>query len=479
MSWQSLLIDIFQYGLFIYTAILIIFYLFIGLYSVKEVRSYIKANRFSEERELAISSLAPSVSIIAPAYNEAGSIIDNVRSLLSVYYENLEIIIVNDGSKDDSLQKLIDGYDLIKVPFYFDARIKTKLVRGIYKSNNLAFQKLIVVDKENGGKADALNTGINIASKKIIVCIDVDCIMAQNALLKIIKPFLETTTSKVVCSGSVIRIANSCIVENGRLVKINLPTKILPRIQTLEYIRAFLLGRMAWSRLNGLLIISGAFGAFDRDTVIQVGGYDTRTVGEDMELVVRMRRYLEEEKQKYKINYIPDPLCWTESPSNYKILSRQRSRWMRGLVETLFAHRRLFFNPGYSLLGMLSYPFWFFYEFLAPIIEALGMFIFVLFCCLHMIQWMDFWQLFIFIVLFGCLYSTFAVLMEVVTYNQYKERKDILKLIGTVFLEPFLFHFIVVYSSINGLVALYQEKKEWGEMVRVGFSAAGEKKKKK
>ncbi len=469
ISWQSILVDIFQYGLLIYSVVLISFYIFIGVYSIREVKKYLYASRLFDPKDLAISSLAPSVSVIAPAFNESKSIVSNVRSLLSVYYENLEIIIVNDGSKDDSLERLIEAYELQKIPFYCNQRIKTQPILGIYKSTNPVFKKLIIVDKVNGGKSDALNVGINVSSNKLIVCIDVDCIMEQNAILKIIKPFLTTNTVPVVCSGGVVRIANSCVIENGILMKVNLPDSFMLRVQTLEYIRAFLLGRMAWSRLNGLLIVSGAFGAFDKEIAIQVGGYETRTVGEDMELVVRMRRHLEERKIKYRVTYIPDPLCWTEVPSDYKTLIKQRSRWMRGLVETLFAHRRIFFNPSYRVLGMLSYPYWFFYEFLAPIVESIGLFVFILFWMFGMIGWGFFFQLFIFIISFGYLFSAFAVLMEVLTYNQYKDRKDISRLVGSIYLEPFIFHFFVVFSSINGLIHLIQEKKGWGEMKRTGF----------
>ncbi|MEO9209606.1 MAG: glycosyltransferase [Ginsengibacter sp.] len=469
MSWQSILVSIFQYGLLIYSVVLLSFYVFIGIFSIREVKKYLFASRLFDPKDLAISSLAPSVSIIAPAYNEGISIVDNVRSLLSVYYSNLEIIVVNDGSKDDSLDKLIVAYELQKIPFYFNQRIKTKTVLGVYKSKNPVFKKLIVVDKENGGKSDALNVGINVSANKLMICIDVDCIMEQDAVLKIIKPFLSTNTVPVVCSGGVVRIANSCVIENGRLIKVALPDKFMLRVQTLEYIRAFLLGRMAWSRLNGLLIVSGAFGAFDKEIVVSVGGYETRTVGEDMELVVRMRRYLEEKRIKYQVTYIPDPLCWTEVPSDYKTLLKQRSRWMRGLVETLFAHRRIFFNPSYRVLGMLSYPYWFFYEFLAPIVETVGMFIFLVFWIFGMVGWGYFWQLFIFIISFGYLFSSFAILMEVLTYNQYKDRKDISRLIGSIFLEPVIFHLFIVGSSLNGLVHIIQEKTGWGEMKRKGF----------
>jgi len=376
---------------------------------------------------------------------------------------------VNDGSKDDCLQKMIDTYQLEKIDFFVRYQIPTKPVRGVYKSKNPVFKKLIVVDKENGGKADALNVGINISSHDYTICIDVDCILEQDAILRMVKPFMEETEKKVIASGGVIRIANSCEVEDGRLVKVHLPDDYLPRMQSLEYIRAFLLGRMAWSRLNGLLLISGAFGAFDKEVVIKCGGYDHNTVGEDMELVVRMRRYMEERKEPYKVTFIPDPLCWTEAPANYKILGRQRNRWTRGTFETLKFHKKLFFNPRYGLLGMLSYPYWFFFEMLAPIIEFLGFIIFLIMTFLGMIDWETFAALLLFIISFGYVYSAFAIFMEVTTYNQYKRKSEIVRLLLSAFSEPFNFHPFVVWSGVQGYINIIRKKKAWGDMARQGF----------
>lgn len=471
MSWQSIIVDIFTYGLLGYSVLLLSGYIFIAIYSIGEIRKHLYKNSFTDYRQLASASQAPGMSILAPAYNEGANIIENIRSLLSIHYANLEVIIINDGSKDDSLAKLIDAYNLYKTDHFVNEQIKTKPVRGVYKSRNKAYKKLIVVDKENGGKADALNVGVNIAQKEYIVCIDVDCILEQDALLKLAKPFLENTKQRVIATGGVIRIANDCNIEDGRLVDINLPEKFLPRVQTLEYIRAFLLGRMAWSRLNGLLLISGAFGAFDKEIAIKCGGYDHNTVGEDMELVVRMRRYMEELKLPYKVAFIPDPLCWTEAPETFKILGRQRNRWTRGTIETLKFHKVMFFNPKYGFLGMISYPYWFFFEFLAPIIEFFGFIFFLISAFLGLTNWRFFLGLLVVVFTFGFLYSVFAILMEVLTYNQYKRRKDILKLVLTAFIEPFIFHPFVVWSAVNGNIDLLRKKNAWGEMTRKGFTA--------
>jgi cellulose synthase/poly-beta-1,6-N-acetylglucosamine synthase-like glycosyltransferase/phosphoglycerol transferase MdoB-like AlkP superfamily enzyme len=468
--WKQILYDLFSYGIFIYSISLLLSYVLIGVYSIGETRKYLRKRSFTDYSLLASSNYAPSVSILAPAYNEGANIIENVRSLLSIHYNNLELIVINDGSKDDSMQKIIDAYDLEVVDFLYHEHIPAKQVKAIYKSRNTVYKKLIVIDKVNGGKADALNTGINLASNQYLVCIDVDCILEQDALLKLVKPFIEETDKRVIATGGVIRIANSCIIQNGRLVEVNLPKEFLPRVQTLEYIRAFLLGRMAWSRLNGLLIISGAFGAFDREIVIKAGGYNHKTVGEDMELIVRMRRYMEEHCIPYKVAYIPDPLCWTEAPTSFKILGRQRNRWTRGTIETLKIHRILFFNPRYGLLGMLSYPYWFFFEFLAPIVEFIGMIGFILFAIFGMVNWTFFFALLGFVLTFGWMYSIFAILMEVLTFNQYKKKGDIAKLILTAIMEPFIFHPFVVWSAIRGNIDLLLKRNNWGEMTRKGFT---------
>jgi poly-beta-1,6-N-acetyl-D-glucosamine synthase len=469
MSWQSFILHIFTYGILLYSIMLMICYILIGAFSVDETRTYLNKNSFTDYRVLASSNEAPSMSILAPAYNEASTITENVRSLLSLHYNNLEVIIINDGSKDNSLETLIQAYDLYKIDFFVNQRLKTKPVRGVYKSHNPVYRKLMVVDKENGGKADALNVGVNIAQNDYFVCIDVDCVLEQDALLKLAKPFLENTTHKVIAAGGVVRVANSCEIEGGRLVKVNLPKQFLPRVQALEYIRAFLLSRMAWTKLNGLLLISGAFGAFDREIVIRCGGYNHKTVGEDMELVVRMRRHMEELDVPYRVAFIPDPLCWTEAPATFKILGRQRNRWTRGTIETLRFHKEMFFNPRYGLLGMLSYPYWLLFEFLAPIIEFLGFIGLLIYCIAGEITWSAL-LLMVGVISIGILYSIFAILMEVMTYNQYKNKKDILKLVLVAILEPLIFHPFVVWSAIRGNIDLIRKHNSWGEMTRQGFA---------
>ncbi|MEO8721857.1 MAG: glycosyltransferase [Ginsengibacter sp.] len=458
-------------GILIYSVTLLLFYMLIIIYSISEMKLYFRKSSFTDYNIIASSEFAPTVSILAPAYNEEKNIIENVRSLLAVHYNNIELIVINDGSKDNSLQQLIAAYNLVKVPFLVNEKIKTKPILGIYKSSNPVYHKLIVIDKINGGKADALNTGINVATNKYIVCIDADCVLEQDAMLKLIKPFLEKTNKRVIATGGVIRIANSCEIRNGKLIKVHLPRQILPRMQVLEYIRAFMLGRMAWSRMNGLLIISGAFGAFDREIALKAGGYNPETVGEDMELIVRMRRYMHEHNLPYKVPFIPDPLCWTEAPASYKILGRQRNRWTRGTIETLKIHKKMFFNYHFGILGILSYPYWFFFELLAPMIEFSGFALLVIFAMMGFVAWHFFLYLLAFILFFGYLYSVFAILVEVLTFNQYKKRSDILKLILVAFAEPIIFHPYVVLAAVRGNIDFLRKRKSWGEMTRQGFNS--------
>ncbi len=472
LNLSELLINFLNIVFFGYAIASISSYVILAIISAFETINYMKKNSFANYNEILSSSIAPSISIIAPAYNETLNIVENVRSLLSNHYAHYDVIIINDGSKDNTLEKLIEAYDLVKVDYLINYQIPTKPLRkGVFKSTNPAFEKLIVVDKENGGKADALNLGLNISTNKYTACIDVDCLLLEDALQKMVKPFLESTDYTVIAAGGVIRIANSCVIKDGKLLDINLPTNNIVRGQILEYLRAFLLGRMAWSKLNGLLVISGAFGLFDKKIAIEVGGYDTKTVGEDMEIIVRMRRHMEEKKVKYKVAYIPDPLCWTEAPDNYKIFISQRNRWTRGTIETLKKHKKIGFNPEYNALGLISYPHWFLFERLAPIIEALGLIYFVFLIVTKNIAW-EYAILFIIVAyLFTVLFSIITIITEELTYQQYKKKGMCFQLIKTAFLEPIINHPFILYAALKGNYDYYFNKKiKWGEMTRKGMS---------
>ena len=453
-----------------YAILIMSSYLILAYLSAKELRSYLKKNSFVDYEVLLTSEFAPKLSLIAPAYNEGFTIEENVKSLLSLNYNNYQVIVVNDGSKDNSMEILIKTYDLELTELEVPSKIETQKIRGLYRSRNAAFKKLILVDKENGGKADALNAGLNIAEYPYVVCIDVDCILDKDALLKLAKPFLESYGKRIIATGGVVRIANQCVIKNGRMVEVNVPDRMLSRIQVLEYLRAFLLGRMAWGRLDGLLLISGAFGAFDKEIALLAGGYSTKTVGEDMELVVRMRRYMLENKLPYSVSYIPDPLCWTEAPEDFKIFKKQRSRWMRGTIETLSFHKKMCLNPKYKLLGMISIPYWTLFEFLAPGIEFIGVVTTLVFLVLGLLNWHFFFLLVLFVYTFAIFFSVIALYCEERTYHKYPKQADFLKLLLAAFIEPFYFHPLTVYAALVGYKDKIKGTSGWGEMTRKGFT---------
>ncbi len=456
-------------AVFIITALIFTTYLILTIFSAVTLRKYLRKNSYVDYNSIVASPLAPSLSVIAPAYNESETIINNIRTLLSLYYNNYEVVVINDGSTDDSLEKIIEAYELEKVNYYFDYRLPCERIRGVYKSKNRSFKKLTVIDKSNGGKADSLNAGLNVCRNDLVVSIDADSIMESDALLKLVKPFMESKEKPVIGAGGVIRIANSCEISDGHIQKIILPKKFLPRAQVMEYTRAFLMGRMAWSELDGLLLISGALGMFDREIVIQAGGYSTKTVGEDMELVVRIRRYMTDKGLDYDVVYIPDPLCWTEVPSTVKVLARQRSRWTRGTMETLFKHRGLFFNRKYGKLGILGYPYWLAFEYLAPIVEFLGICWFIYLVIFDKLNWPFFLLLFGFVYFFAVSLSIWSVLFEEITFHKYEKRRDVLRLVGTAFLEPLFYHPMVMLMTIKGNIDKILTRNKWGKMERKGF----------
>lgn len=451
-------------------------YLTIMVLSALEMRDHIRKNHFADYEDIVTSPIAPSVSILAPAFNEGQSIVQNARSLLSLFYGKFEVIIINDGSKDDTLEQLINAFDLERTSYAYYPEIETKKVRGIYKSQNISYGKLVVIDKENGGKADALNAGINLSEMEILACIDVDCILSSESITRMVRPFMEEANRKVIAVGGVIGIANNCDVQDGTVTKYRIPTTLLGRFQVIEYFRAFLMGRMAWTRINGLMLISGAFGFFKRDVVLAVGGYFPKTVGEDMELLVRMRRYMEERNIPYKVGFIPDPLCWTEVPESEEVLSKQRNRWMRGTIETLQLHRVIRFNPRYGVLGMISYPFWALFEKAAPIIESTGIIYTFILLFIGEFSAIYFFSLLVLMYLLTLLVSAFSILYEQISYNNYKDKKDLNRLILTVLVEPILVHPKIIFWGLKGHLDFITGKGGWGKMIRTGFKKAEDRK---
>lgn len=451
--------------------IIVFSYAVMAIVSVIAIRKHQLRNRYQSVDDLISSKYLPGISIIAPAYNEGLTIVENVRSILSLSYSDFEIIIVNDGSTDDSLEKLIEAFNLAKVRNIQVAEIPTQNTRGIYKSRNLAYSHLIVVDKENGGKADALNSGINQSSKKLVLCIDVDCIIEADGLLKMVRPFLEEKKRRVVAVGGVIRVVNNCEVKSGKVTQVNLPNGWLERFQVLEYFRVFTLTRMGWAHMHGLLLISGALGMFDKEILVKAGGYTPGIVGEDMELVLKLHKYMREEaKQKYTIGFIPDPICWTEVPDSAQVLSRQRNRWSRGFIESIIKHKRMFFNPNYGVVGMVSFPYAVFFEwFLAPVeVFGYGYFLYSVYIGYFNIPY--------FLLLFTLVYSYFmmvtllSILSEELVYHHYNKKIDLIKLMLIAMVEPFFYHPLNLYWTLKGNFDYFiRGKREWGKMDRRGF----------
>jgi len=462
-------------GFFLVFALLIFSsYVSIGVLSTIELKFYRRRNRHFRYNDIKSFKILPTVSIVAPAFNEERSIIENIRSLLSLEYPKAEVIIVNDGSNDNTLSLIIEHYKMVKVDLAYSEKIPTSPIRGIYRSREEAYNKLTVVDKVNGGKGDALNAGLNICRNDLFLAIDVDCIIESDALLKMVKPFLEEEGEKrVIASGGVIRVANSCEITDGRITKVRYPKNLLAKFQVLEYFRAFTLGRMAWSKVNGLLIISGAFGLFDRRVALNAGGYDPNTVGEDLELVVRMRKYMHLVKeQKYRVAFIPDPLCWTEVPSKFKTLSRQRNRWTRGAIDTIFKHKDMFFNSRYGKIGMISFPYWVFFEWLAPIVEMIGITYFIFMLAFNMVNFKIFIILLVFVFAFSVIFSSFAVFYETYAFNKYKGVNFLSQVILIAISEVFLFHPLNLFFSLSGNFDYLfgSNRQQWGEMTRTGFN---------
>lgn len=427
---------------------------------------------YNEKEEMSNSQLAPPVSILVPAYNEEITIKDSVLSFLNLDYPEYEVIVINDGSKDATLNVLIESFELIATNQPIRQQIITKKVRGVYRSYRYPY--LVVIDKENGGKADALNAGINLSSYPYYCGVDADSILEHDALLKTMSPFFEGADDIVACGG-IVRIANGCTIKDGRVISVGLPKNKLALYQVIEYLRSFLMGRLGLSSINNLLIISGAFGIFRKKEVIAIGGYNTTTVGEDMELVIRLQKYLYDNKQKSKVLFIPDPVCWTEAPESFKILYRQRKRWNKGLFQSLKLHRKIIFNPRYKLMGMLAMPYFLFVELLGPIVELLGYIFLGIGLYLGIVN-IPFAILFVIVtLLFGIFLSLGSVLLEEWGLKRYPNVKDLLRLSFHSIIENFWYRQLNAIWRTWSFFSNFKKDKSWGDMQRRGLSTSTKK----
>ncbi|BCB05614.1 glycosyltransferase family 2 protein [Bacillus sp. KH172YL63] len=463
--WGDILVGIGWFVL-IYMIIVISFYTILLFISLFQLRKTYELDEWEPYEELLHLSQTKPVSILVPAYNESVGIMATVRSLLSIEYPEYEIIIINDGSTDDSLEKLIETFQLRKLKWVVRQQLETKQIRAVYQSK--LYSNLIVIDKENGGKADALNAGINVSNYPYFCSIDGDSVLERTAFLKVMKPIIESD-GEVIASGGSIRIANGCDIESGEIIKVGLSRSPLVIMQVIEYLRAFLMGRIGLSRHNLLLIVSGAFGVFSKRWVVDAGGY-SHTVGEDMELVVRLHRYVKEQKADKKIVYVPDPVSWTEAPESMKFLRRQRSRWHRGLFESLWIHRRLLFNPKYGSIGLVSMPYFLIIEFLGPLVELTGYIVMILSLFLGGVYLEFAILLFLLSIIYGSILSMAAVLLEEWSIRKYPKVSDIVRLFFYSLTETLWYRPLTVLWRCEGILDVLRKKRGWGEMTRKGVS---------
>jgi cellulose synthase/poly-beta-1,6-N-acetylglucosamine synthase-like glycosyltransferase len=413
------------------------------------------------------SEVAPTISIVAPAHNEAVTVTESVRSLLTLRYPNLEVVLVNDGSTDDTLAVLERDFALVEV---HAAPVRRRLdaapIRGVHRSRTTP--SLVVVDKENGGKADALNVGLDIATGALVCAIDSDTIVEPDALQRMIRPFL--LDADVIAAGGTIRAANGCTVRAGRVLTQRAPRRPLTALQAVEYLRAFLTGRLGWNRLGGNLVISGAFGLFDREAMIAAGGYEHETVGEDMEVVVRMRRLACERGGRGRVLFVPDPVAWTEVPERLRVLGRQRERWHRGLADVLSRHRRLAFNPRFGAVGLFVYPYFLLIELLAPVIELIGLVAVAAGLLLGAVN-VEFALLFVVVAYgFGLAVTTYTLALEQWTYRGYGGLHDRVWLLFVALFEGLGYRQLTAVWRLRGLLRFTRGRTDWGTMTREGFA---------
>jgi cellulose synthase/poly-beta-1,6-N-acetylglucosamine synthase-like glycosyltransferase len=413
------------------------------------------------------SEVAPTISVLAPAYNEARTVSDSVRSLLTLRYPSLEVVVVNDGSSDGTLDVLRRDFDLVAIDAAaLRRRLDAAPVRGLYRSRRTP--ALVVVDKENGGKADALNVALDVASGELVCAIDSDTLVEADALQRMIRPFLVDDAALAV--GGTIRAVNGCEVRAGRVVRQRAPRRLVEALQAVEYLRAFMAGRLGWNRLGGNLVISGAFGLFRREPMIAAGGYEHETVGEDMEVVVRMRRLARERGTGDHVIFVPDPVAWTEVPSTLRVLARQRDRWHRGLADVLRRHMRMVLNPRYGVLGLFVMPYFLFVELLAPVLEIVGVAAVALGLAWGVVN-IQFALLFVAVAYgFSLVLNAFTLALEEWTYRGYGRLGDRLYLMLVSLVEGLGYRQLTAIWRLRGLARYGRGSREWGVMTRQGFA---------
>ncbi len=413
------------------------------------------------------SDVAPPISLIVPAYNEEMNIVESVHSMLALEYPAYEVIVVNDGSKDETLARLIRSFELVAFQRPFEETLKHEPIRGVYGSPRS--DRLIVVDKSNGGKADAQNAGINVCRAPIFCVIDGDSILEPDALLRAVQPFIEDP-ERTIAVGGTIRIANNSIIESGRVKTVRLPTRILPLFQVVEYLRAFLMARLAWSRVNTLMLVSGAFGVFRRREAVAVGGFTKGSMGEDLDFVIKLHRYMRDNRKDYRIEFIPEPVCWTEAPETLAVLARQRSRWQRGALEVFFRYRNMLFNPRYGRVGFLGFGHILIVDVLGPIMEVLGYVLMPLFWLMGVLSTDYLLAYTALVFVYGVFVSVASLVLEELELKRFPRPRDLAILTFAAVAENFGYRQINNFWRVKGYWQYLRADNNWGEMTRTGFS---------
>jgi cellulose synthase/poly-beta-1,6-N-acetylglucosamine synthase-like glycosyltransferase len=464
VSVLGILLLVYQQFVLAYFAALNLLYALFGYLGLRSVVVYSRELPQVALKDLLERDFYKPVSILVPAFNEEIGIVPSVRSLLSLHYPEFEVVVANDGSTDRTLARMVEAFALVEVPQIYRRTLETRPLHRVFRS--LRHPNLVVIDKENGGRADALNAAVNLARYPLVCQVDADSLLDAEALLRASRLFIEDET--VVGVGGTVRPMNGAVVREGQVIEMRLPRKWIERFQVLEYARAFFTGRAGWSRLGALLIISGAFGVFRREAVLEVGGYATDTVTEDMELVMRFHRHYRQAGRPYRLIFTPDPICWTEVPSDLGTLRRQRNRWHRGLMETLWRYRSMTLNPRYGAVGMVGMPYFWLFEALSPVIEVTGYLLLPILFILGMAE-PSFVALFVVLaLLYGILLSEMAVGIETMLLSRYPRVRDRLALFAAAFLEFLGFHQILAVERLVSMFQIRRKRGIWGRMRRGG-----------
>jgi cellulose synthase/poly-beta-1,6-N-acetylglucosamine synthase-like glycosyltransferase len=457
--------ECFEVGFLVYFVALNAAYTLLLALGSGQVSDWVRRRPLRDFRGVSASPLSLPVTLLVPAYNEEPLIVDSIRSLLASRYRELQVMVINDGSSDGTFAALQQAFALVEVDRVPRARLDSAPVRGVYASP--LDERLVVVDKDNGGKADALNCGIRFAAYPLFCAIDSDTMLDQDALARLVWAF--QAEPETVATGGIVRIVNGSRFDGGRLREVRTPRSMLVNVQIVEYLRAFLAGRAGWSRVNMLLIISGAFGLFRREAVVDAGGYDTTTVGEDAELIVRLHRHCRDAGRPYRITFVADPICWTQAPEEHRILSRQRDRWQRGLLQTLWRHRRMIGNPRYGRIGIVGLPFFLVFEALGPLVEVLGLG----YCAVGLaFGWVDPAVSAVILALaftYGLVLSFGALLIEGRAFARYPGWRDLLRLMGAAVVENFGYRQWLSAVRAKAMLTLLRPGHGWGEMARTTF----------